>query len=341
MNPVHVLGDEERVDEPPPFMSEAIAALGEDFPGEAMLYREGMNYWLRTAESCGDGHAQGNIWPWASVTKQVIATLVMQEVERGRVALDALAVSYLPFPASPDAGSPTVRQLLRHQSGLRNPDDTPDDANGIPDFYSTGDHGVDWCLADRGEAVAEGWTYNNCDYIVLGALLEAVTGQPLAGLVNARFREAGLPQMQLPARRPRGVRHYAPDFPIDISRFGASGALLGSLHDMIAFDRALLDGRLLSGESRELMWDSDPQMGYMALGQWVYELPLDGCDTPTRIVERRGDIGAYEVRNFIVPERDIALAMVVHDADFSFGEPWDTGGMSHSVLSAAVCGARA
>ncbi|WP_271078378.1 serine hydrolase domain-containing protein [Aurantiacibacter sp. MUD61] len=327
--------EEERRAAVPPFAIMTGDALGEDFPGDAILYREGMTYFLHWAGECDEGAD----WPWASVSKQVVATLVMQEVERGTLALDALAISYLPFPPAMTDDAPTIRQLLQHQSGLRNPEDSPLNANGIPEFYATGEHGLDWCLAGRDNPRTEGWEYNNCDYIVLGAVLEAVTGERFAGLLNRRFREAELRQMSLPSRRPRGgIKYYDSDFPIDISRYGPSAGLLGSVDDMIAFDRALLDGRLLSDEARETMWESDPALGYMALGQWVFELALAGCDAPVRIVERRGDIGAYEVRNFIIPERDAALAMIVHDEDFSFGETWQADSFSNSVLSAAICG---
>lgn len=57
----------------------------------------------------------GQRWLWASVTKQVTATLVMQEVARDRMALEAPIGRYLP-----DFGGDraiTVRELLQHRSG--------------------------------------------------------------------------------------------------------------------------------------------------------------------------------------------------------------------------------
>lgn len=70
-------------------------------------------------------------WPWASVTKQVLSVLVMKQVEAGRLALDTPASRY--FPAlGPAAGAPTIRQLLQHRAGLRNPEDSPKDASGTP-----------------------------------------------------------------------------------------------------------------------------------------------------------------------------------------------------------------
>lgn len=144
---------------------------GASFDGEYAIFEDGE---VSVNHTSADGPY---LWPWASVTKQVMAVAVMQQVEKGKLDLDAAADKYLPALAG-DAQAPTIRQLLQHQSGLRNPDDTPEDATGIPDFYTTGPSGIDFCLKDRTAPSENGWRYNNCDFIVLGAVLESVTGDP-------------------------------------------------------------------------------------------------------------------------------------------------------------------
>ena len=125
-----------------------------------------------------DGHRRetGLPWRWASVTKQVIAVLIMQEVARGTIALDAPVARYLPEFRSPNASSMTVRHLLRHQTGLPNPDDTAADAQGVPGYYTPGFAGskdplTGYCAGPVKSAPGGAWSYNNCDYIVAGALL--------------------------------------------------------------------------------------------------------------------------------------------------------------------------
>ena len=49
------------------------------------------------------------------------------------------------------------------------------------------------------------------------------------------------------------------------------------------------------------MWTGDPALGYMALGQWAFDAPLEGCIGDVRIIERRGAIGKYQLRNIILP----------------------------------------
>lgn len=275
----------------------------------------------------------GRLWPWASVTKQVVAVMVMQQVAAGRLALDEIASTYVDELGA-DPPAPTLRQLLQHRSGLPNPEDTPADADGIPSFYTDGATGLDWCLRGRSAPPAEGWTYNNCDYIVLGAVLERVTGQALPTLFSEVIADPAALQttafageVPLPSAQERDR----------LARYGASGGLVGSLRDLLRFDEALTDGRLLDDAARSELWQGHPELGFMALGQWSFETTLAGCDQPVRIIERRGAIGAYQTRNFIIPEHRLALALATEQPQFDFGEIWTGSGFTFDLLSAVVC----
>lgn len=279
-------------------------------------------------------------WPWASVTKQVIAVLVMQQVEAGTIKLDRPASRYLPALRK---GSPTIRQLLQHQSGLRNPDDSPMDANGFPSFYTTGPTGLDWCVANRNEP-GGAWRYNNCDYMVLGAVLEKVTQTSLAELIDREIGEkiGWQDTALLTAADPSGYRGRNVEYDTLIAGYGASAGLVGSLRDMLRFDRAFFGSTsttrpIFSKESRDIMWMSDPALGYMALGQWVFEAPISGCGGAVTIVERRGAIGKYQIRNIILPESKMVLALASDKEGFDFGEIWTGSGFMHDVLSEVAC----
>ena len=275
-------------------------------------------------------------WPWASVTKQVLAVAIMQQVELGKIAIDAPASDYLPALTNTDA---TVRDLLQHRSNLANPDDTEADADGIPSFYTADYDTLDYCLENRNDRPAdEAWSYNNCDYIVLGALLENVTGQTLSELLYDRIgRRADWQGTYLLSGNTEGADAQQTRELQRIGRYGASAGLYGSLEDLINFDEQLLRGRLLSEDSRKILWDGDPALGYMALGQWVFEAPLAGCAAPQHIVERRGAIGKYQIRNIIMPDIGLMLVLATEKEGFDFGEIWTGEGATHDVLAAVVC----
>jgi D-alanyl-D-alanine carboxypeptidase len=285
-------------------------------------------------------------WRWASVTKQVVATLVMQEVAKGTIDLDKPVSTYLPTFKSPNAGKITVRHLLRHQSGLPNPDDTPKGKDGVPAYYAKVDKALQnpltgYCAGPIKGAPGGDWSYNNCDYIVAGAVLEAVTKTPWQKLVGERIaKPLGLKSVGVfPATAPtvKGKVGGKPEGRYKFETFGASAALYGSAQDLLEFDRALMGGELLPEAQRNIMWDGQPNLGFIALGQWAFGAELKGCALPVRIIERRGAIGGVQVRNFILPEADVVVVAFTNRDDFDFGEIWQGKGFSYDLLSAAAC----
>jgi D-alanyl-D-alanine carboxypeptidase len=285
-------------------------------------------------------------WRWASVTKQIIATLIMQEVAAGTIKLDNVVADYLPGFGGPTAGKVTIRDLLRHQSGLPNPDETPPDKAGVPGYYSpkiAQDRSLTsgWCAGTPKSEPGGNGDYNNCDYIVAGAVLEAVTGKSWQSLVAERIAKplrlksvGAFPKSDLVIRGFDGEARE-PDYRLDA--FGAAGALYGSPIDLWTFDRAVMRGTLLSAAQRDIMWDGKPELGYAALGQWAFPAKLAPCDTSVKVIERRGAIGGVQVRNFILPEQDMVVIAFTNRAEFDFGEIWKGEGFSHDLLAAAVC----
>lgn len=288
------------------------------------------------------------VWRWASVTKQVVAVLIMQEVEKGRIALDAPATRYLPNVALPGGDAVTVRRLLNHSSGLYNPDDGRAGPDGTPVTYlrsgTPAPKGLDpQCLMPSGRAPGAQFVYNNCDYVVLGALLEHVAGKPFAVLVSERIATPlGLNSLRVlqPGDRDDIVAvddKGGTDDQVDPGRYGAAANLAGTAEDLLTFDRALMEGTLLGKAATQEMWKGDPNAGYAALGQWSYPVDLKGCSAVQHVVERRGQVGNVQVRNLIAPERGIAIVAFAASSVPDFGEPWQGKGLTYDLLRAALC----
>lgn len=298
------------------------------FKGAALVARGNAVIWQTPG-------TERQLWPWASVTKQVVATLVMQEVERGRLSLDAPASDYLPALRT-GGTAPTIRQLLQHRTGLRNPNDTAAGLGGLPSFYSAEADPVGWCARER-KAPGGDWSYNNCDYIVLGAVLEQVTGKRPDALIRSRLaKPLDLRSVRLLTRGANGFK-LADGDPKLLAGFGMGAAIVGTPTDLLRFDRALLTDRLVARQTRDRMWAGDPKLGYMGLGQWSFTVPLKGCKAPVRIIERRGGIGSTQVRNILLPDQDMTVILFTADEAFDFGEIWQRKGLSHDLLRATAC----
>ena len=290
----------------------------------------------------GHGHAEfalgeGRVWPFASISKQIVAVMVMQEVEAGRLELDRPVSEYLPDWPADDYRAPSLRELLRHQSGLYDPEADP-----AFDLESARPLDPMLCVRRRGEAPGGAFAYKNCDTLLAARVLEQSTGRTIDALLAERITgpvgmtDTGFVTAQTVLPASEGGATAA-----EITYYSAAGGMAGTARDLLKFDSALMSESLLGEEALAEMWRGEPALGYTALGQWEFTAPLRGCEAPVRIIERRGAIPGYQARNFIVPARGFAMAAFTarSEADYSFGEIWSGEGLSFDLLSAAVCDA--
>nr|MDH4386743.1 serine hydrolase [Caulobacter sp.] len=300
-------------------------------------------------------HRDQDRWVWASNTKFITAVLVMQQVDAGRLSLDQPLRRYLPAFTGPTGDRITLRQLLQHRSGLPNPNDTALNANEIPEFYTQSGarisdraRALGYCAGPARTEPGDGFAsfaYNNCDYLVLGAILEAVTGKSYAALLRDQIaRPLGLRTVKLaPDNAPGGgaasIGYLAgkPFPPVNVATLGAGGAITGSAADLMAIDIALMSGRLLTPASRATLWQGDPALGYQALGVWSFPAELAGCKGPVSLIERRGDFAGIQIRNLMAPDLGRAMVMFINEAEYDFGEIWQGQGPSFDLASAAFC----
>ncbi|MFY9855413.1 MAG: serine hydrolase domain-containing protein [Terracidiphilus sp.] len=124
---------------------------------------------------------------WASITKTFTAIAILQLRDRGRLSLDDPAVRYVPEIAEVhDAYGPiesvTIRQLLSHSAGFRNPTwpwDCDEQANcDWQPFEPTRWSQVAAMLLYTHIAFAPGsrWSYSNLGYVFLGQIIERLSG---------------------------------------------------------------------------------------------------------------------------------------------------------------------
>jgi D-alanyl-D-alanine carboxypeptidase len=201
----------------------------------------------------------------ASITKTFVAAVVLQLVGEGKMSLDDSVERWVPGLVPGGAGI-TVRQLLNHTAGLFDYIDDGDDTILKP--YLRGDvthvtppRQIVAVATSHPPHFAPGTKhkYSNTNYIVLGLVVEAVTGDSLTAEMGRRiFQPLGLRASSFDATASRVTgRHahgYAPIGPrgrvMELNVFSSSltwaaGALVSTAGDVASFYRALLRGRLL------------------------------------------------------------------------------------------------
>lgn len=274
------------------------------------------------APTGGAAHQAGERWRLASITKQVTAAKLLADGWMTGIGLDT------PLPA-PSLNGLTLRQLLRHHSGLPNPDGTPVGADGVPAYYKTGGAKPLFCLTG-GARPTTTFSYNNCDYIVAGQILAGRSKiRWPAGMTMARLGETGVP----------GYIGGKPEPSIELANWGAAGGLMGTARAVFDFDRSLMTGKLMSSAARDELWKPEGNGSYQALGQWVFPGRLNGCAAPKRIVQRNGEIQGVQARNFIFPDDDLVVIVFTNRAadEFPLGEVWEGKGFVFDLLSAVAC----
>jgi CubicO group peptidase (beta-lactamase class C family) len=290
------------------------------------------------------------VWRWASITKQLTAVIAMQEVARGRLALDAPVTRYWPQWKAPNARRIRIRDLLLHHSGLPQPDESKPDADGIPGFYresaaSPRASAAGFCAGPPKATPPAKFNYNNCDSIVLAEVLRRITHKPFEVLLAERVtRPLGMSSVGMFRFGRPSHQHVRPtgefgdlDGKLNLGVYGASAGAYGTIADLWKFDHALLTGRLLGKAYREEMWKSTRENGFYGFFQWIYPSPLAGCGKPVRIVERQGLVGGIELRNYLLPESGRALILFSRHRPTELGDPWEGKGFAFDVLSAVAC----
>jgi D-alanyl-D-alanine carboxypeptidase len=274
--------------------ADAIVAAGA--PGVSIAVRDELGDWNGVA---GVGNLANAAPPepdglirTGSITKSFTATMVLQLVEEGDIELDADIDAYLPS-LLPYEETITVRDLLRHQSGL--PDYQP---MVWPDPQTVYDQRFHTYAPEELVALAtedsleftpgDEFAYSNTGYIVLGMLIEEVTDHSYAReLAHRILRPAGLHDTYLAGVFPflpnPAMRGYEalgdPEGPLtDITTYNMSvswstGAIVATQADVNRFYEALLGGDLLADEQLAQMQETVP-----AFGEFGYGLGLAGTE---------------------------------------------------------------
>ena len=189
----------------------------------------------------------------ASITKTMTATLVMQQVEAGRMRLDEPIATYLPWLRRvPHARDISMRHLLIHGGGvIRDGSNTWGD-DDFPDREMV--HAEVSQRLSFAEP-ASTFRYSNIAYILLGEALESVTGRPFDALLQRSvLGPLGLkgsapsltPRVRRTIatgyyrRRPGEVRH--PSRHADARAFAPAGGLVSTVPDLLDYQHAHFPG---------------------------------------------------------------------------------------------------
>ena len=309
--------------------------------GERVLYEGAMGEADRSWKIAND--FKTTRYRICSITKQFTALLVLQQVETGKLKLDGKISDYLPQFRAETGTKITVRDLLQSASGLPqlpeefyvSEDPKMTDALYVLQKYLQGD-----LVATPGEE----FNYNNADYLVLGAILEAVTGRGYAANLQEKILQPlGMTQSGL-LQNETVVPHLAEGYTykdgdyrnegfVQIQNFGAAGAMYSTVGDLLRWDQALMSHRLLSQKLTEEMFAPSAKLGFVALGSWTYEAELADGESH-RLTERQGAINGFSALNLFSPKDKVAVIFLGNVETQTLFRTYAKQGLSFEVLNA-------
>ena len=218
-----------------------------------------------------------------SVTKTFTATAVLQLWEQGKLDLDDPLGKY--FPEFEKGAGITIRRLLHMQSGLRREffpaEDLENDHDLLKKYYTDGFSDEELLAAlfeaEPGHVPETGYEYSNVNYTLLAMIIEKITGKSYGAYIREHiFSVCGMEHSyctepgrltSVPEPVPEGT--YAFDFNdvfptgymSDFRTARGAGDICSCAADLLAFDRALTGGKLISRESLDEMFNTENGYG--------------------------------------------------------------------------------
>src|SRR5918993_155343 len=194
-----------------------------------------------------------------SVTKQFTAAAILQLVDAGKLTLDDDVAKYV---EGYDTGGRrvTIEHLVTHTSGIPNYTELDEWAAHLRDEL-TPRQILDMIRVKPHEfEPGTQFKYSNSGYLLLGLVIEKVSGRPYADYIRQMVLPLGMPQtmyddpLLLIPRRARGYEWESDEWRnapyIGMSQPFSAGALVSTVDDLALWNTAIERGRLLSESSR-------------------------------------------------------------------------------------------
>jgi CubicO group peptidase (beta-lactamase class C family) len=235
----------------------------------------------------------------ASISKQITAVLVLQEVDRGRLGLHDPVKKYLPQLKVSWADSVTVHQLLNHTSGIVGADKPLAFKPGTQFAYSP-----------------------SFTYQLLGQIIEKTSGKTYAALAKDLFSRCNMKNTTTPALYTDGdlVNSYHAEAGTlkkinlklsDLEPASPGAGIISTANDLVAWNNCLHNGKLLSKASYESMTTSTASRKHPVWGEVGYGYGIQiNRENNLLEISHSGSSNAYNSINFYYPATKTSLILL-------------------------------
>jgi D-alanyl-D-alanine carboxypeptidase len=258
-------------------------------------------------------------YPIGSISKQFTAHAILLLQQRGKLSIDDPVSKY--FPNFTRANEVTLRNLMTMTSGYE--DFAPQDYI-IPEWRHDTDPLVNvtrWATKPLDFTPGNDWQYSNTNYVILGLIVQKVSGQPLMQFI----RENVLDPLQLQGvfnsytdRAKLQVTGYVSNAlaPVRVQPLEGNGWYFGDgdlampASTLAAWDIGIMQQKLLSPASYKqfetpfILVNGDNT--HYGLGTFIYYF------NGHRELEHSGEVGGYVSENMVFPEDGVAVVVLTN-----------------------------
>ena len=236
----------------------------------------------------------------ASITKTFTTVLILKLYEQGKLDLKSTIGKYLPDYEGEGKDKVTIHNLLTYSSGIPNCEGN----TGIVVYQlpiSTDDFIAKYCSGKLEFEPGKQFSYDNGDYIILGRIIEKLTGKSFSKNLNETIlKPYGLENTNMLATKDivsglvptynldDSTKTFYIDDPMYIENYYSAGAMYSTIEDLLKFDNAIFNNKILSKKTVDLMLTPYPELYGVAYGFWVTDNKY-GTIT-SRTANRQGSI---------------------------------------------------
>lgn len=289
-------------------------------PGAVVLVAQGDHVVFREARGRSDVELAASLEPQnvfriGSITKTFTAATILKLVAVDRLSLDDRLSKFL--PEYPNGKNISIARLLDHTAGVSD----AWDANPADEISTAG---LVKLIGRQPPEFPPGadWSYSNSGYMLLGAVIENVTGKPwhaatrsliLTPLGMARtgyYGDSEIVQGRVEGYSvdDTGAVVRAPY--VSMTGPGAAGALLSTVDDLFGFMRALATGRVLpSGLYKAMTTEKRTSSGRAV--NYGYGVML-GTVRGERVIEHNGGIDGFASQMTYFPKQDVTVVVLAN-----------------------------
>ena len=238
-----------------------------------------------------------------SITKQFVATMVMQLVEEGQISINEKMTSYLKDYRKDTGDKVTIFHLLTHTSGIPS-------YTGYPGFWSDSSRNPyeteeliqKFCMGDLEFEPGSQFAYNNSGYFLLAKIIEEVTGKSYEENIQERiFDKVGMKNTYLERpsnivkNRASGYDKVGMDYSntryMNVNNAFGAGDIISTVEDLYLWDRALYTENLISHESKKKIFT--PFLSNYGFGWGISKVEKPGGDDSLTVYSHSGGINGF------------------------------------------------